>query len=766
MNRLCRKYVGLKYVALSFLLLFLIAGCSSDQQKADNFMKEANAYFEKQDYDKAKIQLKNAIKLDPKSIDAHQLLAKTNLKLENAQEAFSTLLRLEQLDSENLETKIQLASFYLLAKKRIEAEKRIEAVLAKDPNNIQALYLHAGVLAAKKEEIKNIKQVYEKIIELDPKQSKALLVLARIYQAQGESGKAEANIKKAVEVDPGNINLYKALFGFYISQKAFDSARNVLEDLIRQKPNDFEPQIMLANFYSARQENIKAEAAFIKAVDLAPENVTPHMLIARFYNSIGQPEKAEEFIKKALQIDPEHVGLKIAYADFYFIHKEVEKAKKLVDEVLAKRPDYIPAKMLKGKLLANEKKLDEAIVIFQSLVKEEPESPIYNFLLGSALLGKGKSKQALPYFSKTLEKNPRHFKARLVVADLHYRKGDYFLAESEIRKALNVLPKNYNALLLLGNIHGAQKEYDDAQTLFKDLILLEPTNPAAYFRLGSINMLKKEPKAALENFETALKINPNLMDVFTNIISLYASQKEYKTALATCDARLEIVNDNPIVASIILNLKGNLLLATKELESAEKTFKLAIEKNPQFIQPYLALAKIYRSDKKDEKELQIYKDLISNRPDQAGPQSFIGTLYEKKKEYALAEDHYKKALEINPEYIPAMNNLAFLYAELDKELTTALELARKAKEIAGEMPAIMDTLGWVYYKKQLYDSALLEFKNCLEKEPNNPVFHYHLGLAYNKKWDYANAEKALKKALALQDDFTGADEAKNILEQL
>lgn len=755
-----------QWIIFSFLLFFLAAGCSSDEKKSVNFIKEGKAYFDKQEYDKAKIQLKNAINLDPKSLEANQILAQTYLKLGDAQEAFSAFLRLEQLEPENLETKIQVASFYLLAQKRIEAETRIDAVLAKTPDDIKALYLHAGVLSSKKEDIEKIRQVYDKIIELDPKQVKALLILARINQSQGKSDLAETNLKTAVEMGPDDMDTHKTLFGFYLSQKNFDAAREVLENLVQQRSQDFEPQTMLGNFYAAQQENQLAEAAFLKAVDLAPDNVTPHMLIARFYNSIEQPEKAETFIKKALAIDPDHDGLKIAYADFYFIHKEVENARKLVDEVLEKRPDYPPGKLLKGKLLAQEKKLEEALVIFQSLVKEEPDSPTYNFLLGSVLLEQGKLDSALPYFTKTLEHNPRDFKARMVVADLHYRKGDYFLAESEIQKALNLAPQNYNALLLLANIHGAQKEYDRAEPMFKNLMELDPQNPAAYFQMGNIQRLKKEPEAALESFEKALEISPILMDVFSSIISLLASQNQYQEALDRCDAHLEKVGENPIVASIILNLKSNLLLATQQVGPAKDTFKNAIEKNPQFIQPYLSLARIFRSENNEAEEVQIYKELIEKRPDQPGPHSFLGTIYEKNKEPGPAEEHYKKALTISPDYVPALNNLAFLYAQQERELDKALDLARRARELGGEVPAIMDTLGWVYYKKELYDSALLEFNQCIEKEPLNPVFHYHLGLTYNKKWDYANAEKSLKKALELQPDFDGAEDAKKILGQM
>ena len=131
--------------------------------------------------------------------------------------------------------------------------------------------------------------------------------------------------------------------------------------------------------------------------------------------------------------------------------------------------------------------------------------------------------------------------------------------------------------------------------------------------------------------------------------------------------------------------------------------KKSIEKNPSFITPYLTLAKIYISRNQIDNAIELYSRLIKNRPDQPGPHSLVGSLYEQQQKYDLAEKHYKKALEINPDYIPAVNNLAFLYADQDKNLNTALDLARQAKERFGKVPAIMDTLGWVYYRKKFYD---------------------------------------------------------------
>jgi len=77
----------------------------------------------------------------------------------------------------------------------------------------------------------------------------------------------------------------------------------------------------------------------------------------------------------------------------------------------------------------------------------------------------------------------------------------------------------------------------------------------------------------------------------------------------------------------------------------------------------------------------------------------------------------------------------------------------------------MDTMGWIYYKKGLYDSAISEFKDSLGKIPDNADVHYHLGLAYYKKGDMDRGRAQLEKALSLNSNFKGANEARRILSE-
>jgi tetratricopeptide (TPR) repeat protein len=196
---------------------------------------------------------------------------------------------------------------------------------------------------------------------------------------------------------------------------------------------------------------------------------------------------------------------------------------------------------------------------------------------------------------------------------------------------------------------------------------------------------------------------------------------------------------------------------------AEEYFQKAIDRNPDFLQPYYSLARIYMADKKVNDAILKYEALLKANPQQTAPHMFLGMIYEDRKQYDLSETHYRAALDINPGFSPAANNLAYILVEQDKDLNEALDFARIAREKLPNDPYVIDTMGWVYYKKGLYDSAIGEFTDSLAKIPDNPSVNYHLGMAYYKKGDPEQARTYLEKALNISSSFDGAQEAKQVL---
>jgi tetratricopeptide (TPR) repeat protein len=81
-------------------------------------------------------------------------------------------------------------------------------------------------------------------------------------------------------------------------------------------------------------------------------------------------------------------------------------------------------------------------------------------------------------------------------------------------------------------------------------------------------------------------------------------------------------------------------------------------------------------------------------------------------------------------------------------------------------PEAQDTLGWIYYKKGLFEHAVASFERASAIAPDNPVYQYHLGLAQAKAGKVEQARESLRRALTLKSDFNGAADARKALAEL
>src|SRR5262249_51371415 len=74
----------------------------------------------------------------------------------------------------------------------------------------------------------------------------------------------------------------------------------------------------------------------------------------------------------------------------------------------------------------------------------------------------------------------------------------------------------------------------------------------------------------------------------------------------------------------------------------------------------------------------------------------------------------------------ASNNLAYVMLQQGGNIDMAISLAQTARRLMPDSPNAADTLGWAYYKKGLYPTAIDLFKEALKKVPNDPTFQEHL----------------------------------------
>jgi tetratricopeptide (TPR) repeat protein len=130
---------------------------------------------------------------------------------------------------------------------------------------------------------------------------------------------------------------------------------------------------------------------------------------------------------------------------------------------------------------------------------------------------------------------------------------------------------------------------------------------------------------------------------------------------------------------------------------------------------------------------------------------------------------YERALKNIPDFWVALNNLGFLLsenAESSEDLEEALKLTKKAQKLRPERIAVIDTLGWIYYKKGDNKRAFGLIEKALSSAPENPIFNYHMGMVLHKGGRIDEAGEKLKKSLESREAFFGREDAERTLKQI
>jgi len=218
-----------------------------------------------------------------------------------------------------------------------------------------------------------------------------------------------------------------------------------------------------------------------------------------------------------------------------------------------------------------------------------------------------------------------------------------------------------------------------------------------------------------------------------------------------------------------LLLLAQTYVAVGELDKAEAALRRAIDADPAGFDAYTVLGQLLYARGRLAEGRKEFEQVLARRPGSVGAQTMIAVILRKEGKTEEAVAHYLKVLEIDPNAPIAANNLAWIYAEKGTDLDQAVILARIAKRRLPEVPDVSDTLGWAYYRNgepNMLKLAVPLLQEAVAKVPNNPLFRYHLGAAYAKSGQTADARRELQKALELDSKCVGASESKRLLGSL
>ncbi|HBM90616.1 MAG TPA: hypothetical protein DD400_01875, partial [Rhodospirillaceae bacterium] len=326
---------------ISILLLFIMTGfmlvaCDSPEEKTEAYTKRGNSFFEKKDYNKARVEYRNALKLQPTNAELHYRLALAYEALSDITNAFSSFMTAEMQDSKHLPALIKLAQYYIASQEYDESKQRLDKIIEIAPNNSEAHALRALLLFYLDKSADSEKEA-RFALQQDDSNVTASIVLSYIYEKQGNMLSALTTANQALEKKPEEIPLLFLKARLQKTKSDIEGTVQTYEQLFKLKPNDTYLRTQLSLFLIQKGRLDEAERTLREGALALPHNLEIENKLVFFLSNQRNLVVAEKEMQNLIKENPEERAYPLWLAKIYKDHKKTDKAMALLKESVSKK---------------------------------------------------------------------------------------------------------------------------------------------------------------------------------------------------------------------------------------------------------------------------------------------------------------------------------------------------------------------------------------------------------------------------------------------
>ncbi len=747
----------------------LFTGCSRDPNvRKQKYLESGDRYFAKGKYREAAIQYSNAVQVDSRFAAAHAQLGETYLKLGDSVHAFQELSRTVELAPDNYVAHIELANLLIAARNSDgsandeylkQARTHLDLLHEKQPQNPQVFEAWADYYAAQNNLAAALQEM-QKGIAADPKRSESYLDMALLQLRSNLLDQAEVNFKKAAELDPQAVNAQLALGGFYQSRNRLPEAEQQFKKAIELAPKDPSAREALVRLYMAEGKKPEAEALLRQSKKDLAGNSDGYRMLGDFYFATGDLNQATQEYASLYKEHPKDLQVKKNYVQLLILNNRLDEATKLTNEVLKANPHDVDSLVYRGQIQLRQNDPNGAVDSLEQALKNDSGNAVAHYQLGLAFDMQHNDARAESEWHEAVRTRPDMTDAQRALATLELRRGDLDALAQTAQQIIAIAPSAPDGYVMRAMAEMNRERFSEAQQDLTKAMGVAPGIAAPYIQMGNLHLLEKHSMEAIKFYQQALDKEPASTDALQGIMNIYLGQKQPDQAIAA--ARIQIAKSPGI--SGFYDLLGTAMFQKKDLSGAEGAFRKAIEIDKNNSDALLKLGQVQAAQGSVSQALATYQQSIKDHPREISFYILAGEMYESQHDVANAKSMYQKALEIQPDNPLAANNLAYVMLEQGGNVDIALAKAQTARRGMPESSNAADTLGWAYFQKGVYQSAISLFQESLrlnEKRgaADDPTVHYHLGLAYQKANQPAQARQQMERVLKINPNNGDARKA-------
>lgn len=619
----------------------------------------------------------------------------------------------------------------------------------------------------------------------------ARVMLGVAYLGQGNAAQAEAEFQRALEAAPDNVEVRKLLAQAQMRQGRADAAANVLAPALATNVDDPGLYALAGRARLMQGDRDAGDALLERGRAGMSEDPRMRLEMAGTYLAAGDPQRALELVatvpddvggetKKQIQFlalaggkdkavaklevdalikrDPKNVRLLNLAAAWLANQGDAAGARAYIGQALIAAPKDARTLVNLGRLEMTAGRNEEARKAFEAALASDPKSGDAYFALAIMAEKQRDLPAAIRCISDWRKADPDAPQPRLLLARAAFHDRNPVEGHKLVDEALKLAPNSAPVEGAVGQLLIEAGLYDEALGHFRKAVDLDTRDPRYLLGAARAQLAREQREAARESLERALAIRPNWVPAVVLLAQIELWNKRVDAALALADG----LKKDPAGANMGLLLEGDIRLAVGQTEQAAKAYAESTKLQPS------AEAAVGESRARRIARLAQPADplvvWLSRRPDDTRVRLELAQTYQASGALDDAVREYERVLQVQPDSLIALNNLAWLYGERGDPRGEAL--ARQAFEMAPQAGPVADTLGWILLKSGKTDEGLKILVEAHDLDKKNPEIEYHLGAALLRAGKKVEARRALESAIEAGNAAPWVSQARQLLAEI
>lgn len=793
-------------VALAAGLALTLAGCKSSAEKAEEYYQSGLNLLEQGDVDRAIVQFRNVFDVEGTHYEARKSLAEALMTQGDTRGAYSQYLRLAEQYPDDLPVRIVLARMAFEGNQPQEFDRHAQRAveIAPDDPEVRVLDMalryreamrteneadrirlgeEAAVLAesrpddslllgmaldkaAREKDLGSADEVTEKLLELQPDNRLRYAQRLALLVEQGDMAAVEEHLRATIAQFPEDQPAKRDLISFLMSQNQPDKAEAYLRELAAAAPADQPgPRVDLLRFIEIQQGTQAAREELGRIIADGGDPLLFGSMLAGFDFRDGKTAEAIAAVRRLLEnvTEPSDLSrdVQVQLARMLLATGDEPGANQQADEVLAQNAAHIGALKLRAGRDIRADRTDEAILSLRSVLDAAADDAEAMGLMAEAYHRAGEPELARDYLAQAATASGHAPAESLRLAQAMVEDQRWRPAEDALVAGLRVSPDNADMLMLLGRVYLAMPDLPRAEGVITRLRELDDPRAKTMADQLELNRLAGQDgrDAALGYLEQLAGQADSGLGPRLDLLRARLSSGDVEGAREMARSMAEEAPGSPPVEMALAMTDA----AGGDLDAARTRLRQLIEADPQNLPAYMALIRLAGFSGDREGVLALINEGLAAMPDNPDLLWSKAGLLEQQGDVDGTIAIYEQLYARNSSSLITANNLASTLAtwrsDNPEAVARATAVARRLKDT--DVPAFMDTYGWIQHLNGNSAEALPYLEGAAATLVGDPMVQIHLGLAQQAAGKTDAAREQLQKALEmLPEGQEGASIAK------